>query len=413
MDFINNKFFHNGGDKISEGGYGCVYHPALKCDGTEMKNRKYISKLQIDDYAGNNEIHISNLIRKIPLYKDFFVPIQSFCKLNKTEMSAGMIQKCKPLKNKKGKDVLLMKMDYIKGDTLYNYLASIQSPKQLIHEIIHTYNYLTQSISLLLKHGIVHYDLKSPNIMYSSTYNTPYIIDFGLSISVNDLLSSKTDLRDIFYVYAPDYYIWCPEIHFLNYIINVDDRLDDHTIKTICKEVVRHNRVYKQIYTSSQLKDHEDSLIAYYVGKNAEFEGDSDKFIDFLIGTYDTWDSYSLSIMYLKILLLIKERSIGYKQSKTQNDFISLFSRLLVNNVAFDPRKRLNIVKLDEYMLIEMIQYKNQHDEGKKTDSITENYINGFLDFLEDISSNHGNIQKSLRLEEDEIQRVSKSIERT
>jgi serine/threonine protein kinase len=414
MESYNNIFFHNGGDKISEGGYGCVYHPGLKCDGSEMKNRKYISKIQIDDYAGNNEISISNMIRKIPIYKDFFVPIKSFCKLNKTEMTDGMIKRCEPLKNKKGKDVLLMKMDYIEGDTLYKYLASIQSPKQLIHEIIHTYNYLTQSISLLLKHGIVHYDLKSPNIMYSSSNNTPYIIDFGLSILVKDLMSSKTKLRNIFYVYAPDYYIWCPEIHILNYIINIfeGDRLGNDTIKNICKEVVSHNRVYKKIYTREQIKVYEDALIKYYIDKNKEFDGNPEKFMDFLIDTYDTWDNYSLSIMYLKILLLIDEKSVVYRKTKTHSDFIYLFSQLLVNNLSFDPLKRLNVVKLDEYMLLEMIKHKNQHD-GIKSDSLTENYIDGFINVLQDISNNHDQIQKSLRLEEEEIQRVSKSIERT
>lgn len=400
----------DGGEKISEGGYGCVYHPALNCDGTEMKTRKYISKIQVDDYTGNNEIYISKLIRKIPLYKDFFIPVQSFCKLNKTEMSRGMIQKCEPLKNKEGRDVLLMKMDYVNGDTLYNYLASIESPKRLINEIIHTYNHLTQSISLLLKNGIIHYDLKSPNIMYSKPKNTPYIIDFGLSINVEDIFDdNRKKLSDLFYIYAPDYYLWCPEIHFLCYMLNVDKKLNVDTIKTICKEVIENNNIYKDIYTSLQIRKQEDKLISYYVGKFNELNNNSDEFMDFLLGTYDTWDNYSLSIMYLKILLLMGDKQTNTKnksKNNTKNNFVNLFSTLLIQNLSVEPEKRLNVVKLDEYMLLEMLEYEN----GK---NLTDKYIDGFMTFLNNIKDNHNNIQRSLLLEEDEIITLSKSIERT
>ena len=406
MDY---NIIKNGGEKISEGGYGCVYHPALRCDGSEMSNRKYISKLQINDYAGKNEIKISELIKKIQYYKDFFVPILSHCKINKTEMTNGMIEKCEPLKNKKGLDVLLMKMDYINGDTLYNYLASIESPKQLIHEIIHTYNYLTESVSMLLKHGIIHYDLKSPNIMYSNTKHIPYIIDFGLSIDIKKAFSNKQKLKETFYVYAPDYYIWCPEIHMLNYMMNVSDTLNVVIIKSICNDVVKYNNVFNRIYNDNEIKVHLDALTKYYVDLFTSLDEDSEAFMEFLLGTYDSWDNYSLSLMYLNILLLLKKNR---KKSAKDSYFIKLFSQLLVHNVSFNPKERYNILKLDEYMLTEMYQHKNQHDDGKRIENKTEKYIDGFMEFLQEVSTNHDDIQKSLRLEEEEIVRVSKSIER-
>lgn len=398
----------SGGKQISDGGYGCVYYPALNCDGTEMNSRMYISKLQRNNYAGKNEINISKLIMKIPLYKDFFVPVQSSCVVNRTQLKAGIIDTCEPLKDSKGDSILLMKMDFIEGDTLYNYLASIASPKKLIHKIIYTYNYLTQSLSLLLKHNIIHYDLKSPNVMFSSVKNIPYIIDFGLSISMADVYAGKRYLKDYFYVYAPDYYIWCPEIHLLSYIANVNsDALTLDEIAAVCKEVVAKNSTFTKIYSSKDIREYANSLVVYYKEVFTSLNSDTQEFTKFLITTYDTWDNYSLSIMYLKILLLLK----GTHSKK--NGFVYLFSQLLVQNLSYDPKSRLNLIKLDEYMLIEMYQYNGETGTTNTPNSVdTTSYINAFMHFLKNVSSNHNNIKNSLQLQEREIVTLSKTIER-
>lgn len=398
---MNSIIKQYGGDKISEGGYACVYHPALNCDGTNMNTQKYISKLQAYDYNAKNEIRINKLLKKIPLYKDFFISFDSYCKMNKSEMTSGMIKKCEPLKNSNEDDVLLIKMNYIDGDTLFNYLASIESPKKLVHEIIFTYNYLTESLSLLLKNNIVHYDIKSTNIMYSRQTNRPYIIDYGLSIDMKSLMSNKIKLSDTFYVYAPDYYIWCPEIHILNYIVNIDSKLNEKSIRDICKTVMFNNKIFKEIYTKEQLKLHEDSLIQYYVEKYKSLDNDTNKFIDFLLYTYDTWDNFSLSMMYLRILLLLREKD------KSQSKFISLFSKLLFHNLSYDPEERFNVMKIDEYMLVEMFQ---QND--KKDTELVDNYISEFSNLLENIKDNKDDIQKSLKIEEKQLTELSKTIEK-
>ena len=32
----------NGGEKFSEGGYGCVYYPSIKCNGKESSDKRHI-----------------------------------------------------------------------------------------------------------------------------------------------------------------------------------------------------------------------------------------------------------------------------------------------------------------------------------------------------------------------------------
>ena len=57
-----------GGDKIGEGSYGCIYHPALNKDGSESNNKKYVSKIQKDNKYADNEKKIGELVVKIDGY---------------------------------------------------------------------------------------------------------------------------------------------------------------------------------------------------------------------------------------------------------------------------------------------------------------------------------------------------------
>ena len=138
--------------------------------------------------------------------------------------------------------------------------------------------------------------------------------------------------------------------------------------------------------------------------KYNSFNKNKDKFIDFLLKTYDTWDNYSISIMYLNIISSISDEKTSKKSS-----FISLFIKLLLKGVHFNPGKRTDLMKLDEFLLIEMYNAPNIYGDDKDK---TEKYINGFIDFLKDVNNKHYDIKKSIRESEEEIIEVSKSIKR-
>ena len=81
---------------LSQGGFGCVYHPGIKCDGSKDK-KNFVSKLQINNYASFNEIEIGKIIEKIPNYELFFLPIIEYCKINIAEIDNKLIEKCNTL----------------------------------------------------------------------------------------------------------------------------------------------------------------------------------------------------------------------------------------------------------------------------------------------------------------------------
>ena len=61
--YINMSIFiMKGGELIDEGGYGCVFHPAINEKGEDMKTLQLVSKLQKYNTIAINEIEIKNCI---------------------------------------------------------------------------------------------------------------------------------------------------------------------------------------------------------------------------------------------------------------------------------------------------------------------------------------------------------------
>lgn len=94
-----------GGNVIASGGFGCVFSPALKCQGKRVREKNTISKLMLESNAIDeyNEINkIKEKIKYIPNYENYFLVYHfSLCKpmkLNKSDLKN--FDKCNVLKKK-------------------------------------------------------------------------------------------------------------------------------------------------------------------------------------------------------------------------------------------------------------------------------------------------------------------------
>ena len=70
------KTHKQGGKVIGSGGYGCVFRPALRCNGTRKRASKTISKLMLNKYVKREYMEITKylpILRKIPNYKNYFI----------------------------------------------------------------------------------------------------------------------------------------------------------------------------------------------------------------------------------------------------------------------------------------------------------------------------------------------------
>ena len=61
---------------LSQGGFGCVYYPGLKCDNEDESkketNKNFVTKLQKRNFTSNNELNIGLTIKKNKYYEFFF-----------------------------------------------------------------------------------------------------------------------------------------------------------------------------------------------------------------------------------------------------------------------------------------------------------------------------------------------------
>jgi hypothetical protein len=207
------------------------------------------------------------------------------------------------------------------------------------------YERIMDSIQLLIKFKIVHYDLKENNILVEKIQQLPYIIDFGLSIDVERLLNHKWSDKDEdksksssrsrtrttidsnvlyssdsskifknnylwkqhFYVHAPDYFLWPIEVHLMTYLINEQDTLTEESLRKICFEYVSNNRAIEYMSRDFKKKMFELSIETF----SRFIHQPREKALNELLKYWDKWDMYAINIMFLKIMYeLIFHRDI-------------------------------------------------------------------------------------------------------
>jgi serine/threonine protein kinase len=437
INIERNNIEQYGGDLISSGGYGCVYYPGLECNANqmddqgnmiigEMKTKKYVSKIQKESFSARNEIRISSMIKKISNYEDYFSPILSVCPINITLLDKGLISQCELFKKKKSKNRYLnLKQHYINGSELNEYMLDKNnkdikqgiigknSGKRFIEKSIYTYTHLLKALIKLENAGIIHYDLKSGNILYNREKHAPIIIDFGLSIDVkNKLLKELSNqeynekyydnMINIFYIYSPDYYIWCPEILFLSYLYNkkqINDIVNKNDINRVSNDVIDKNHVFKKLLNNEVKQEYKKVISDYYskfIGKTAI------QITPELLRYIYTWDKYSLAITYLRLIYYLYN---GNMDKLVENEFMYRFSRYLLHQIHPNPEKRMtNKDSLKEFvgMIKSLKQGSSYIDLTKSINIVNKN--------MKDFHNNINNIKTNMMIENKELRELSKVI---
>jgi hypothetical protein len=202
----------------------------------------------------------------------------------------------------------------------------------LLSILFDLYERITDSIQLLIKYDIIHYDLKHNNILIDNTTELPMLIDFGLSIYVKRLLDNpwneKNETSQIidsdimfksesskllqnnyywkqhFYVHAPEYYLWPLEVHIITFLVNESDHghdghaLTEDDLAVITYQYIVNNRALQNTSHTFKMKYMELCLETFkpFINKPREYV------INTLFTKYwNTWDTYANNIMFLKL----------------------------------------------------------------------------------------------------------------
>ena len=344
---------------LTVGGYGCIYKPSIDCEGNNTKKENYVSKIQVENESSVNEIEIANKLKKYP---DFFVIPKRHCKIEKNKIKK---QDC-PI-TEKSENLVMMEMEYISNRSFFDILTEDDLLERQIYILLYNYSALLKSLNVLKKNNIIHYDLKLDNILYDIVDEYPKIIDFGISLDKKNI--SLSDLKKTFWTYAPWYYVWCPDIHFMCYLINVNNEVTLSVIKEIVKECIKKNEIL-------MLMDHH-----YLVNYEIAYINHLSKYIDMslediakdILKNSKNWDIYSLGLIFIKLTKFITTKN------NIRHEFFDFFMDILKININPDTEKHMSEKQLLE-LLYEYVSSK-QIKTNIKNSGFTLSYIKSIKEF--------------------------------
>jgi serine/threonine protein kinase len=185
----NNK----GGRILASGGYGCVFSPALKCEGEKKREVNKISKLMTEKHATseyNEIIAIKEKIDKIPHFEDYFLLYDAtLCKpakLTEADLTA-YASKCTalPKDNITKKNInenldKLMSLNIPNGGLpIDDFLYEDGTFEKLYKVHNGLFKLLKKGIVPMNKKNVYHCDIKDSNILTDGSKTR--LIDWGLS----------------------------------------------------------------------------------------------------------------------------------------------------------------------------------------------------------------------------------------
>jgi hypothetical protein len=366
---------------INQGGFGCIFYPSLPCkkEQTNVEQAKeYVSKLVERNFSSKNEIDVGEIVKKIPFYSLYYVPVLENCAANLSKVGSKEIKKCNIIdKEEAHVKYILLKMKYLKNIKFTEYLLKNKSKKHILNIIFDTYSYFLFSLEQLMNYEVVHFDFKWDNAVIDLKTELPVILDFGISIPIRKLLerdralsgSDKNDenasdedkreevnmdknknknknenenkqdkedkyefFRNYFYTYFPKYSLWPPEVHAMCYVLHEHGRITPESLHTLIDEYVDSNAAFT-IFSPEFLEKYKKlcfETMEHLIDKPRKYV------IHECLKFWSTWDNYALSISYFQIIQFIS--SSGF----TSNAFLLSFSKILLGNVHPDPSRRSN-----------------------------------------------------------------------
>jgi serine/threonine protein kinase len=200
---------NTGGKVIASGGYGCVFSPALKCEGTTKREKGKISKLMTstrakDEYA--EIISIKEKLDKIENYKDYFLIYDlNLCKPAKlTPSDLKEYSKCSALpkdkitvKNINKRRNELISLNLPNGGLPVDDYLYVNGSFEKIYK-------LHLSLFQLLKEGIV--PMNQMNVYHSDIKDSNVLVDDSTTkVETTKVDTTKVDTRLIDWGLANQY----------------------------------------------------------------------------------------------------------------------------------------------------------------------------------------------------------------
>jgi serine/threonine protein kinase len=318
----------SGGKLIDDGLYGCIFTPALECkhkkkqEEVDEKDHLELSKLIPTSYA-KKEDAVATLIRKIPLWKNYFIVSESMCEPSLIQKDKDVV-KCHVIQDKRLSAFRLLMMPY-GGQPLNVHRFSLQT-----FQFMDFVSHFISAGAILNLFGIVHRDIHGGNILVDKE-DVPRIIDFNLAIFVeNDDAVMKLQ-------------------HQYNYQLTQEppDSTLVNAIKlgykpnNVIQSIIYKKNIIKKISNLLQLplNDMEEELESFYRQSKSVKQGEDTKWFHVYWRTIDSW------AIGVNIVDLFYKLSLWPEFSSQSSRIKSKLSPVLRGLCAVSPLKRLDCVQ--------------------------------------------------------------------
>lgn len=313
----------------------CVYffqniNTNINTDIKQNKKNKYNNLLVKNSFFVHNELTNIQKLYNIYNYSDFFYIPENTNRLKIAEYNDQMLSSdiiCDD-------DTVLFKFKITQLIYFESYLKKNSGP-QFILKLCDTFEDILLSIAILYERHIVHNNIKMETIIYNELTDRVLLCNFRFSIDLQYGNNKIQYLKRLFLTFDPSYNYWPIEIHLISFMLtNNLNSLSGYNIEYVINEVSKHSIIHK--FNKTILDEFVSSALQYfqkYINKSL------DEFIIDILKFANTWDTYSLCFVYLNILVQIYDKLTSENK---KNKFIILFMKLLVNNLHFNPEKRLS-----------------------------------------------------------------------
>ena len=345
---------------VNQGTFGCIYKPSFLCDGNTVKEEDYITKIQTKDDISEQEEVLGNKIKELRNASEYFAGIINTCPIELSKIEDNELKKCefieKQTSNETPQEYIASTIKYVgKQDMMDYFMERVNKPQQYVMSLFHIHFHLLKALSQLQEANIIHYDLKSNNIMVHDVKKTPIMIDFGISFEGE---SKPEDATNAFYVYGPNYSPWCVDIHLISYAFHkiksenpLQEQVQEEQTQQVIKDYMDNNSAVDTL-TNTEKTEMQKAWTEYlssYIGQPWE------NLYDALWNARWSWDNYAIALIMLK-----------YTRGEfkiRENEFNQQYVKMLKQIIKATPDTRLDAKNAKEKLLEVMKMSKQEKRE--------------------------------------------------
>lgn len=333
---------------IATGGYGCVYRPAITCDGvpppaTASRMAGTVAKLQQDNPTAENELRIGRMVGGLSNADQYFVVPESSCTVSALRFPKTLASTCQPVvgeAHNPTQEYIVMRMRDVPHHKLglIPAKATQSAVQNMLRNLIVGLPHCLEAIVLLQAaentgEPIVHFDIKADNIFAPEPPRLPLIADFGISFL--PLEQTFANAKRLTIAFEPGYYVWPPEVHLLAYLLHSkrpqgeNSVLQEEEIGFVAERVGASNPM---LVSDAEGVRRRIAEVAAFYSQFVGVESPAETVFGYVMAHWDKIDLYSICMCWGTVLQMYELDGRG--------DWMAPVVDMLRRGTAADPEER-------------------------------------------------------------------------